>query len=201
MTGVWEARDVWRDGVHAPWLCAPAPRCGAESPGDEPATCSREQLHPGRHLALAYDPLTEEDAPSLVIAAWPGAHRPVEGDMGWTPTRTTMDAPVRTIGRIPGRVPRQVMGVRPMRPVRLGMDAPFPRSWWIAVDADGVPAVWEPRPGGGRMLVVRREHAGGPIWSRLVECLPDRGACTGCTATPCREHEDPAGGTLTAGAR
>ena len=189
MTGVWEARDVWKDGVHAPWLCAPAPRCGAESPGDEPATCSREQLHPGRHLALAYDPLTEEDAPSLVIAAWPGTHRPVEGDMGWLPTRTTMDAPVRTIGRIPGRVPRQVTGVRPMRPVRLGMDAPFPRSWWIADDVDGEPAVWTPRDDGGRQLMVRREHSGGPVWDRLVEYLPDRGQCTGCTADPCGAHQ------------
>jgi hypothetical protein len=39
--------------------------------------CGRERQHPGRH---AFIDLVGEDRIPVVLAAWPGAHRPGEGD-------------------------------------------------------------------------------------------------------------------------
>ena len=162
--GVWEARDIWRDGVWASWLLLRGghARCGQLSPGTEPLVCGRLPHLAGRHFATAL----VEGTGSLIIAAWPGVHRPVETDMR-----------VEDLAAVP----------RQRGPVRLGDDAPFPRSWWVALDDDGEPAVWTTRDG-VRVLVIRRENAGGPMWVRLEESLPGRGDCRVCTVTPCRDH-------------
>jgi hypothetical protein len=65
--------DVQNAATWSGWVC-----------GDQMVTaervvyeCSSEPEHPGRHVFIN---LVDEDRTPVVLAAWPGAHRPGDGD-------------------------------------------------------------------------------------------------------------------------
>jgi len=124
--------------------------------------------------------------------------RPTTADVRWVDEPEAAAELLRLLGEIdavePGRARLELLVEEGAAALQLQDALPTGRwGWWIATtrqDPEGR-AVWASRPAAPPALVITEDNAGWRLWGVLAHTLPDRGACTECTAIPCDEHGEP----------
>jgi len=161
LEGAAEVRDVWRapkpHPVKPEWLLAEADDrtvCDQYEPGGS-LSCTRSAGHPGRHIATGI---------TILLAAWPGTHAPVEADLtDPQPAPDLADCERRTPGALVLPDGWKRHGDTSLSVYVLGSDD---RGYEVSAELDGIDLNWwETRIGTGdaRALAARLVEAAGMV--------------------------------------